>query len=53
MIISKIKALFQPELFHGDLKKSPYFEGWYYKVQDISGDIFAFIPGVSIGHDSA
>jgi len=33
MIISKIKALFQPELFHGDLKKSPYFEGWYYKVK--------------------
>jgi tocopherol cyclase len=38
-----------PEIFQGNLKKSPYFEGWYTKVIDKSKKyIFAFIFAISI-----
>ncbi|MCB0652037.1 MAG: hypothetical protein KDC85_12235 [Saprospiraceae bacterium] len=49
MVFRKIKALFNPERYHGWGKEKKYFEGWYYKV--ISADekhAFAFIPGIAM-----
>ncbi|MCL2438777.1 MAG: tocopherol cyclase family protein [Coriobacteriia bacterium] len=43
MSLRKIK---HPELFQ-DLHGSNYFEGWYFKFQDASGEILAVIPGIS------
>lgn len=38
-----------PEIFQGDLSKKHYFEGWYFKLVNESGDsIFAFIPGIAL-----
>lgn len=39
--------MLSPGSFQGARKKSPYFEGWYYKLQATDGRIFAFIPGIS------
>ena len=49
MINNKLKALFNPEQYHGWGKTKKYFEGWYYKV--INADeskAFAFIPGIAM-----
>jgi len=49
MILNRIKALFNPSLYHGWGRSSKFFEGWYYKV--VSNDqkhAFAFIPGIAM-----
>lgn len=49
MINNKLKALFNPEQYHGWGKTRKYFEGWYYKI--INADeskAFAFIPGIAM-----
>jgi len=44
--------LFKPELFQGSLKKSSYFEGWYFKhVSKDLNHVFSFIPGISLSED--
>lgn len=49
MILTKIKAIFNPEQYQGWTKTKSYFEGWYFKVvnQDET-KAFAFIPGVAM-----
>lgn len=43
------KAWTDPNLFQGDLKKRPYFEGWYYKQVSRDGKTaISFIPGISL-----
>jgi tocopherol cyclase len=49
MIIYRLKALFNPEQYHGWGRKKKYFEGWYFKVVNKAEDrAFAFIPGISM-----
>lgn len=36
--------------FQGEQRKYPFFEGWYFK-QQIEKDVYAFIPGYSVGKD--
>jgi len=44
--------LFKPEVYQGGSKPTKYFEGWYYKqVSDDEGNVFAFIPGVSLNKE--
>ena len=44
--------IFKPELFQGSLKKSSYFEGWYFKhVSKDLNYVFSFIPGISLSND--
>lgn len=53
MIISKIRAIFNPELYHGLDKQKSFFEGWYYKI--ISKDekkSFAIIPGIAMDKEA-
>ncbi|MCX6253627.1 MAG: tocopherol cyclase family protein [Bacteroidia bacterium] len=41
--------IYKPEIFQGDLKKSNYFEGWYFKhvSQDLN-QVWSFIPGIAL-----
>ena len=42
-----------PDLYHGTGKKSPFFEGWYFKLVDAAErHSYAVIPGVFIGSDA-
>lgn len=41
--------LYNPEIFQGNLKKSNYFEGWYFKhVSANLTQVWSFIPGISL-----
>jgi hypothetical protein len=41
-----------PSCYHGQGKKPPFFEGWYYKIIDQSENFrFAVIPGIYISKD--
>jgi hypothetical protein len=45
-------SLYHPEIFQGTLKKSNYFEGWYFKqVSADFGEVLSIIPGVSLARD--
>ncbi len=51
-MIARIRKLFNPELFQGNLNRGNYFEGWYFKnVSPSLEEAVAFIPGVSISND--
>lgn len=44
-----IKAVRNPDVYHGNNKITNFFEGWYYKlVQPGTGHTYCFIPGVFI-----
>ncbi len=47
---SKIR---QPEIYHGNGKRPPFFEGWYYKCVAADGRSFAIIPGIYKGVNAA
>jgi len=41
--------IFKPEIFQGNLKKTNYFEGWYYKHVSCNLEhVWSFIPGISL-----
>jgi len=41
-----------PEWYHGHGKRPPFFEGWYYKLVDASGEHrYAIIPGIFLSDD--
>ncbi len=45
-----LRALLNPEIYHGHNKKGGFFEGWYFKVVDSKETHpLAFIPGVFQG----
>lgn len=47
-----IKAIRNPDIYHGKNKKTNFFEGWYFKiVQPHTGHTYCFIPGVFISSD--
>jgi tocopherol cyclase len=51
--VKSLYKIFHPEVFQGSLRKSNYFEGWYFKhVSGNEDDAFAVIPGVSLSGDS-
>ncbi len=40
-------APWKPAIYHGQRRRAPYFEGWYFKLVNASGDRrFAVIPGI-------
>jgi tocopherol cyclase len=50
MVIEKLRRLWQPELFQGNKRYKNYFEGWYFKLVDVSEEyVCAVIPGISLG----
>lgn len=49
---SFLSTILHPELFHGDVLRPPFFEGWYFKVVDASGKHrLAIIPGIFRGRE--
>lgn len=51
--MNKIKKIFNPEYFQGNLKSENYFEGWYYKLTNLEENFsYAIIPGISLSDDS-
>jgi tocopherol cyclase len=49
-----MKAIRNPDVYHGKNKKSNFFEGWYYKiVQPGTGHTYCFIPGIFISKEEA
>lgn len=45
-------SLYHPEIFQGNIKKTNYFEGWYFKqVTSDSSGVLSVIPGVSLAKD--
>lgn len=36
-----------PEVFRGEMRKTHYFEGWYYNLKTSSGKTLVVIPGIS------
>jgi len=51
-MINRLKAVFEPEQFHGWNKTKNYFEGWYFKVISKDGKhAFAIIPGIAMSED--
>ena len=45
-------GIWKPELYHGQGKRAPFFEGWYFKLVDAHEQHrYAVIPGAFIGHD--
>lgn len=50
MLLTKLKALWNPDQFQGWGRTHRYFEGWYFKVVSADGaHAMAFIPGISMG----
>jgi len=46
-LIHNIKSIWYPDMYHGHAKDNDFFEGWYYKIYDKSGEnTFAVIPGI-------
>lgn len=46
-MIRFIRSTLSPGAYHGNGKKPPFFEGWYYKLADSSvTERFAVIPGI-------
>jgi len=50
MINRYFSGILDPDRFHGFGKKGPFFEGWYFKLVNSTGDQrWTIIPGVYIG----
>ncbi|MDX1692044.1 MAG: tocopherol cyclase family protein [Acidimicrobiia bacterium] len=44
--------LFHPERYHGHRRRTPFFEGWYFKIVDAAEDErWAIIPGIFLSDD--
>ncbi|MGM0432857.1 MAG: tocopherol cyclase family protein [Spirochaetota bacterium] len=46
-------AIYKPGVFQGNLSRHNYFEGWYFKQEDLAGRTLALIPGVSLSKSSS
>ncbi len=50
--LHRLRAVLNPNWYHGHGKKPPFFEGWYYKLIDPSGEQrYAIIPGVFLSQN--
>jgi len=51
-VTTRLKALFDSNMYHGWNKNKRYFEGWYYKlVSRDENHCFAIIPGVAMNEE--
>ncbi len=48
-----LPRVFRPEVYQGKNNPRNYFEGWYFKLVDATGNhIWSLIPGVAYSKDS-
>jgi tocopherol cyclase len=51
-MIRTLRTVLNPAIYHGHGRKPPFFEGWYYKLVDTTGEHrYAVIPGVFLSDD--
>jgi hypothetical protein len=50
-----VRGILDPARYHGGPRtRGPFFEGWYYKLVDASGEVRrAVIPGIFLGEDAS
>lgn len=49
-----MKALINPNSYHGNNKRTNFFEGWYFKLVDSPRkNVYAFIPGIFLGKNAS
>ena len=47
-----LRPIWNPDMYHGHSKKPDFFEGWYFKLINASGDRrYAVIPGIFLHQD--
>jgi tocopherol cyclase len=52
LVLTRLRAIWQPAMYHGHGKRNGFFEGWYFKFVDAAEQhVQAVIPGVFLGHD--
>ena len=50
--LNRLRATWNPDMYHGWGVTKRYFEGWYIKIVDDTEEYaLAFIPGISMGRD--
>jgi tocopherol cyclase len=48
--LKRWRSTWNPDMYHGWGRSKNYFEGWYFKIVDVTERYaFAFIPGISMG----
>ena len=53
-MLTNLRAVWRPAIYHGHAKRRNFFEGWYYKFVDAAEQhVQAVIPGVFLGKDTA
>ena len=53
-MLKHISKIYRPDSYHGAAQKSPFFEGWFFKLVDSAkSNIYAIIPGVFFSEDHA
>jgi tocopherol cyclase len=51
-VIRTFRSTLRPAAYHGHDKGPPFFEGWYYKLVDSTGQHrYAIIPGIFLSND--
>jgi hypothetical protein len=49
LILSKFNQIWHPEAYHGRGRKTPFFQGWFFKLVDKEKKhVYAIIPGIYI-----
>jgi tocopherol cyclase len=52
LVLTNLRAIWRPAMYHGQGKRSNFFEGWYFKFVDAAEQhVHALIPGVFLGKD--
>jgi len=53
-MLTNLRAVWRPAMYHGHAKRRNFFEGWYYKFVDAAEQhVQAVIPGVFLGKDAS
>ena len=51
-MLSSLRAIWQPAMYHGHRQRRNFFEGWYFKFVDAAEQhVQAVIPGIFLGSD--
>jgi len=53
-MLTRLRSIWTPAMYHGHGQRRNYFEGWYYKFVDATGrHVHAVIPGIFLGKDAS
>lgn len=53
-MLTRLRSIWTPAMYHGHGQRRNYFEGWYYKFVDATGrHVHAVIPGIFLGKNAS